>query len=112
MKGRISNSTHSVLMHSMMCLILLLFALTAALILYFTFYYLSVYFEWNIKISYWIFFSAIVSMILMLFVWFRFFSKESNRSQSNAARHHEDTNWISSYVDNDYWDPPNDYYDN
>jgi NADH:ubiquinone oxidoreductase subunit 6 (subunit J) len=90
--------------------ILLIFALTVALILYFAFYNLSEYFNWNIKINYWIFFSAIAFMILMLFVWSRFFSKESNGSQSNAARHHEDTNWISSHVDNDYWEPPSDYY--
>jgi hypothetical protein len=46
----------------------------------------------------------------MLFVWFGFYSKEINSSQSNASRHHEDTNWISSHVDKDYWDPPSDYY--
>jgi MFS-type transporter involved in bile tolerance (Atg22 family) len=111
MKRRISDLTHAIFMKSTMIAILLIFASVVALILYFGFYYLSEYFSLNIKISYWIFFIAIASMILILFIWFRFFSKVRNGSQSNATRHHEDTNWISSHVDNDYWDPPNDYYD-
>ena len=110
MEKRISDSTHSILMYSMMCFILLLFALTVALILYFGFHYLSECFSWNIKISFWIFFIAIASMILILFIWFRFISKGRNSSQSNATSHHEDNNWISSHVDNDYWDPPSDDY--
>jgi hypothetical protein len=111
MKRRISDLTHTIFSNSKIFLILTLTTSIVALILYFGFFYLSEHFSWDVKISYWFFFCAIASLIFILCVWFRFFSKESNSSQSNASRHHEDTNWISSHVDSDYWDPPNDYYD-
>jgi membrane protein implicated in regulation of membrane protease activity len=106
MKNKISEANQTKWLDSItiaiLTILVLILALIVALILHFGFRFISICFSWKISISYWIFFSLILAIFLILFIWALLSSKKSNSPKSKTYQHHEDTMWISSFLDNDY----------
>jgi hypothetical protein len=104
-----SEMIHKITYNTFLVLFITLFSLVVSAILYYVSLFISNYFDWNIHLNYFIYWGIVESILGIYFV---VALKEGRDSQSEAARHHEDTNWMNSHIDKDYWDPPTDYYEN
>lgn len=110
---KISNSemTHKIAYNTLVILLITAISFVVSSILYYGCYFVSYFFDWKFELSYWLYWGITESILLIYYVKTTISSKEKKGLLSKAGRHYEDTNWMSSHVDSDYWDQPTDYYD-